>query len=131
MDIICTRGAQDYALVRLEDGSPLEHVVRHSPTGMEYGYGGSGPADLALSALTYWHGSKIANACYHEYKFAHVARLPRDGGILARVDADAFVESYLERLQETAEEHGMRDDKMIRELVELFDDQREIPEMPL
>jgi len=30
---------------------PLEHVVRHSPTGMEWGYNGSGPADLALSIV--------------------------------------------------------------------------------
>jgi hypothetical protein len=30
---------------------PLVHVERHSPDGFEYGYGGSGPADLALSIL--------------------------------------------------------------------------------
>jgi hypothetical protein len=30
---------------------PLVHVMRHSPDGFEYGYGGSGPADLALSIL--------------------------------------------------------------------------------
>lgn len=29
----------------------LPHVVYHSPTGYEYGYMGSGPADLALSIL--------------------------------------------------------------------------------
>ena len=29
----------------------LEHVECHSPTGYEWGYGGSGPADLALSIL--------------------------------------------------------------------------------
>lgn len=29
----------------------LRHIVRHSPTGFECGYGGSGPADLALSIL--------------------------------------------------------------------------------
>lgn len=29
----------------------LRHVVRHSPTGMTWGYAGSGPADLALSLL--------------------------------------------------------------------------------
>lgn len=33
------------------NGRPLRHVVRHSPTGMEWGYGGSGPADLARSIL--------------------------------------------------------------------------------
>jgi hypothetical protein len=31
--------------------SALQHVVRHSPTGFECGYGGSGPADLARSLL--------------------------------------------------------------------------------
>lgn len=30
---------------------PLKHFVLHSPTGMSFGYGGSGPADLALSIL--------------------------------------------------------------------------------
>lgn len=30
----------------------LKHIVRHSPTGFLWGYGGSGPADLALSILT-------------------------------------------------------------------------------
>lgn len=29
----------------------LRHVVRHSPTGLEWGYGGSGPSDLARSIL--------------------------------------------------------------------------------
>lgn len=29
----------------------LRHVVRHSPDGFEWGFGGSGPADLALSIL--------------------------------------------------------------------------------
>ncbi|HEY4690222.1 MAG TPA: DUF6166 domain-containing protein [Anaerolineae bacterium] len=30
----------------------LAHVCHHSPTGFEWGYGGSGPADLALSILS-------------------------------------------------------------------------------
>lgn len=33
------------------NGQPLHHVVCHSPTGFEWGYHGSGPADLALSIL--------------------------------------------------------------------------------
>lgn len=33
------------------DGKPLKHIVYHSPTGFNWGYGGSGPADLALSIL--------------------------------------------------------------------------------
>jgi len=36
--------------------NPLTHVVMHSPTGFEYGYGGSGPSDLALSILVDYFG---------------------------------------------------------------------------
>lgn len=39
----------------LEEGKlpyQLPHIVRHSPTGFNCGYLGSGPADLALSILT-------------------------------------------------------------------------------
>ena len=47
-------GPQD-VVVFYADGShqthPLRHVVRHSPDGFQWGYGGSGPADLALSIL--------------------------------------------------------------------------------
>jgi hypothetical protein len=35
----------------VDRGTPLKHIERHSPTGMEWGYMGSGPSDLALSIL--------------------------------------------------------------------------------
>jgi hypothetical protein len=40
-------------VVRLSDGRTraLRHYVCHSPTGFNWGYGGSGPADLALAIL--------------------------------------------------------------------------------
>jgi hypothetical protein len=48
-------GFAEVVRVQLDDGGvavrPLAHVVRHSPDGLEWGYGGSGPADLALSIL--------------------------------------------------------------------------------
>ena len=45
-DIICTRGADGAVTCSL----PQTHT-HHSPTGFEIGYGGSGPADLALNIL--------------------------------------------------------------------------------
>ena len=36
---------------RLGDRRPLTHVSYHSPDGFEWGYAGSGPADLALAIL--------------------------------------------------------------------------------
>lgn len=39
------------------NGAPLHHVQYHSE-GFEFGYGGSGPADLALSILADYFGEK-------------------------------------------------------------------------
>lgn len=36
---------------------PLRHVVRHSPAGMDWGYRGAGPADLARSLLIHALGT--------------------------------------------------------------------------
>lgn len=40
----------------------LPHIVEHSPTGMEWGYAGSGPMDLALSLCVAVLGQKPSNA---------------------------------------------------------------------
>ena len=48
----------------------------HSPTGFEWGYGGSGPAQLALALLADLLGDAAAERRYHDFKFAVVARLP-------------------------------------------------------
>lgn len=48
-------------VVWIDDGTtrrPLSHVGPHSPTGLNWGYGGSGPAALALSLLTDALGSR-------------------------------------------------------------------------
>ena len=82
----------------LVDGKPLKHIVRHSPDGFNWGYGGSGPADLALSILTDYlvgianlfslsenprdkpieikRAELIADAYYQEFKWKFIANLP-------------------------------------------------------
>lgn len=55
------------------DGKPLVHHVEHSPTGFCWGYGGSGPADLALSILWDFLGTKPLIAMYMDFKFEYVA----------------------------------------------------------
>ncbi len=58
---------------------PLAHIERHSPDGFEWGYAGSGPADLALSILTYALKNKVvAQQHYMDFKFAFVASWPHD-----------------------------------------------------
>lgn len=53
---------------------PLPHVERHSPTGFEWGYGGSGPSDLALSILAHHLEVKaVSPMLYQQFKAAFVA----------------------------------------------------------
>lgn len=52
----------------------LKHEVRHSPDGFSWGYGGSGPADLARSILADHLGYVPPPAVYQEFKRHYVAR---------------------------------------------------------
>lgn len=59
-------------------GQPLRHWVRHSPTGFEWGYGGSGPADLARSILAHHLGDVLPSPrVYQRFKEKVIATLPR------------------------------------------------------
>lgn len=82
-DIVCRRTQQG-----IEINIPHRYV-KHSPTGMDWGYGGSGPADLALNALALYIGRERAerNGLYQEFKWEFIARLPSEGGVIKRRDA--------------------------------------------
>lgn len=56
-------------------------VRNHSPDGFEFGYGGSGPAQLALAILLDFTDSvPRALAHYQDFKFAFIAKLQHPGG---------------------------------------------------
>jgi hypothetical protein len=83
-------------LKRLRSGQPtfkgVEHrVIRHSPTGMEWGYAGSGPADLALNILLL-AGLDQAEAdwLYQDFKFAYIAPMPHEGGVIKTKEVRAW-----------------------------------------
>lgn len=57
----------------------LSVVGRHSPTGFEWGYLGSGPAELALSILTEHLGFEPPPELYERFKVGVVARFPELG----------------------------------------------------
>lgn len=55
----------------------LQHHVKHSPTGFEWGYAGSGPADLARCLLIdVLQEDNPAPELYQAFKLAVVAGLP-------------------------------------------------------
>lgn len=72
------------AIVRVERcGSrfPLDprlDLANHSPTGFEWGYMGSGPAQLALAICAALAGDSRAVAIYQRFKDTVIAGLPRD-----------------------------------------------------
>ena len=55
---------------------PRLDLWEHSPTGFEWGYGGSGPAQLALALLADHLGDdELAMALHQDFKLAVVAKL--------------------------------------------------------
>jgi hypothetical protein len=74
-DIVCRRDADNilhFNIAQLE--------CAHSPTGMEWGYGGSGPADFALNILLHFTDPLTARTLHQDFKFKFVAAIPREGG---------------------------------------------------
>ncbi len=69
------RGVGDQTIVVRDnaDEYPLEHIKRHSEE-FNWGYGGSGPADTALSILADCLGMEQANRLYQFFKWEFVAR---------------------------------------------------------
>lgn len=50
----------------------------HSPDGFSWGYGGSGPAQLALAILLRLTTPQKAQNLYQQFKFDVIATLPQD-----------------------------------------------------
>lgn len=59
--------------------NPRLDLRRHSPSGYEWGYGGSGPAQLALAIVADAMGDQTAMTVYQEFKWEIVALRNRDG----------------------------------------------------
>ena len=84
----------DVVLMRRVDGTAtatVSHAVRHSPGGIEWGYGGAGPADLARSVLLALACEATAERLYEAFKADVIARVPRAGGVLRAADVRAWV----------------------------------------
>ncbi|MCI0534446.1 MAG: DUF6166 domain-containing protein [Verrucomicrobiales bacterium] len=82
---------------------PLHLEVRvHSPTGFAWGYGGSGPAQLALALLVHATGdSETALLHYQAFKWGHVAHWGDRWTITG-----AAIRSFVERQQPEVKEPG-------------------------
>jgi len=72
--------------------NPRFDLRNPSPTGFEWGYRGSGPAQLALALLADWLGDDgQALDLYQAFKFKTVASLPREGWTLTGKEIDKAI----------------------------------------
>jgi hypothetical protein len=90
----------------------LVHMVRHSPTGLNWGYGGSGPADLARSLLldALGHHDDVADpdgvkdaveGLYQQFCDDAVAALPKRGWRLEVARVRAWAAAQVPELADT------------------------------
>ncbi len=80
------------------DGAPLDWrsslaVRNHSPTGPAWGYGGSGPAQLALAILLAVTDEATAERFYQQFKWSVIALLEADRWALDAGDVLDWLES--------------------------------------
>ena len=115
-----------YVGIRREDGClvvvlgngafhPLIHHVHHSPDGFEWGYAGSGPADLAIAILAdaapdLFNDDEeppIRSHFYQQFKHDVVSRLPREGWLIDRAGVLAWVQAATAGLKDSQVRAGL------------------------
>lgn len=57
---------------------PRHDLYNHSPDGFEWGYGGSGPAQLALAILAKYTNDEFAQATYQDFKREFIQTIETD-----------------------------------------------------
>lgn len=73
-------------------------LANHSPTGFAWGYGGSGPAQLALAILADTVSDELALKWHQHFKMRFIASLDSDQPFqIRRSMVSAFVDSMEER----------------------------------
>lgn len=96
---------EGYAVIVTANGAPLNprlDLWNHSPSGFEWGYGGSGPAQLALAILADHLRDDVKAVRLHgDFKRTVVADLPYDEWQLTTAD----INTVLKQMQ--AEGHAV------------------------
>lgn len=90
--------------------NPRLDLRRHSPTGFEWGYGGSGPAQLALAILADVTGDdEVALRLYMRFKFGVVSGLPKHGFLLPATDVEDWIIRQIAKAAPPIDDDGAMD----------------------
>jgi hypothetical protein len=75
--------------------NPRKDIRDHSPTGFEWGYGGSGPAQLALAILCHALGDdERAQRHYQDFKRRVVALIEKDEWEMPAAKVRELIDRY-------------------------------------
>jgi hypothetical protein len=77
------------------DGEPLNcryDLLSASPSGFQWGYGGSGPAQLAIAILAHVFDDEFATNHYQRFKREVIAILSEEGWTLTKEDLEEWRE---------------------------------------
>lgn len=92
------RSKQGTCVVRVIEGGdarrlrPRTDLANHSPTGFEWGYAGSGPAQLSLALLAdALDDDQLALSLHQRFKRMVVASLPRDKDAIWQMTTDYII----------------------------------------
>lgn len=94
-DVTCSRDADGKAHVNIP-----QRIRYHSPSGIEWGYGGSGPADLALNILSLYVEERTAYELHQQFKQDFITVMPHEGGTIKQLPE---FEEHLHLIKEEAE----------------------------
>ena len=88
---------EGYAVIVTVDGqrlNPRLDLWNHSPSGFEWSYGGSGPAQLALAILAdHCANDTEAFNLHHRFKWTVIAELPKRGWTLTSGEIEWMIQS--------------------------------------
>jgi hypothetical protein len=69
-----------------------QKLYNHSPDGFAWGYGGSGPSQLALAIMLKCTDAKQAQRLYQDFKADIIAELPKDDDFTLWFDFEQWLE---------------------------------------
>ncbi|HFA48076.1 MAG TPA: hypothetical protein ENJ95_03550 [Bacteroidetes bacterium] len=92
-------------VVAVIDGNLIEAkyslmIENHSPTGFNYGYSGSGPAQLALACCLHLFPQLLARLVYQKFKEDYIAPLDQYAQeITCEINISEFVKKHTETFE--------------------------------